>query len=220
MSFLPKTHELLDLLKSTFNCQTDLELANFLGVTNDTLSAIRHQKTEIGEGMRLTILQKVRAFDRLAYRTTEDFLLNKAESSLNKSLNSAFAKKIAAYPDLALTAKNLINKVREIRRNQQELWFHPDGETSIKSDSDNEDNELLNLYKAFRGFQTDADMAAVLGIKRNSLSTVRAGRSRLGPIPLLHIYRDFFNENIIELEAALKSSSDLLVLVQKKLGQQ
>jgi hypothetical protein len=220
MPFLPKNHELLDLLKSAFNCQTDLQLAKFLGVGNETLSAIRHKKTEIGQGMRLTILQKIKVFDRLAYRNTEDFLLTQIESSVDKSLNSDFAKSVGSYSDLALSAKNLLNKVREIRRNQHEQWFCPDDKTLIKSDRNNEDNELLNLYRAHKGFGTDADMSVALGIKRNTLSTVRAGKSRLGPLPLLCIYRDFFNENVVELEAALKSSADLLILVRRKLSQQ
>jgi ribonucleotide monophosphatase NagD (HAD superfamily) len=68
---------------------------------------------------------------------------------------------------------------------------------------------------AFRGFTTDVQMAKELGIKRNTISMVRTGRSRLGPLPRLRIYRDVYDEDTSELEEALESSDALLRMVRK-----
>lgn len=198
--------ELIDLIKDQFGYKTDLELAGFLGVSKDTISAIRNKRTVVGESLRFTILQKWKAYDRVLFRKAEDFVLRsidrhaKPQPNRNESPNSVFS------------TGSLVAKILDLRRNQKDHWALPevtDGAHVV------EDSTLLDLYKSYRNLSTDEDVAQVLGIKRNSISMVRHGRSRLGPLPRLRIYRDVYGEDTTQMESALESSESLLSLMRK-----
>ncbi len=108
--------------------------------------------------------------------------------------------------------KNLVKKILELRRDQQDnLALNETEEGSALPD----DAQLMDLYKAYRGFRTDQEMADTLGIKRASISMVRTGRSKLGPLPRLRIFRDVWGEKIEHLEEALESSQALLKMVRE-----
>ena len=131
--------------------------------------------------------QRFKIINKVAYRKTENLALR-------------------ALP------KSLIEKILEIRRDQQEHWAL--GETE-DGPSIAEDSQLMDLYKTFRGFRTDQEMADTLGIKRSAISNVRTGRSKLGPLPRLRMFRDVWGEKIEHLEEALESSQALLKMVRE-----
>lgn len=131
--------------------------------------------------------QRFKIMDKVLYRSTENLALR-------------------------CLPKNLAQRIFEIRRDQAQRW-------ALKETEDGappiEDSQLLGIYKEFRGFKTDKEMAEVLGIKPQSISMVRSGKNRLGPLPRLRIFRDVWGESVDDLEAALQSSEALLKMVNK-----
>lgn len=219
MPLLPSDAELIDLVKQTFKYETDVQLAGFLGVSKDTVSAIRNHRTVVGEGLRFTILDKLLVLDKVAYRKGEEFVLGKdtledrhktrtAQSDQPKSRSLA---SICSPTALVAKLQELRHDIHAFRQGQQDRW-------ALKETEDgppiNEDAELLSLYKAYKKFETDAAVAKALGINRNSISMVRHGRSRLGPLPRLRIYRDVYGRDTSKLESALESSEALLKLIK------
>lgn len=75
---------------------------------------------------------------------------------------------------------------------------------------------LLEAARVAFDFQTDAAFAAFLGVECNTLSTVRAGKSALGPKPRLRILERltgaFDAERLIE---TLESSRQLIRLIDR-----
>lgn len=76
------------------------------------------------------------------------------------------------------------------------------------------DQVLLEAFKHFAGFATDAELAGYLGIKRNSVSMVRTGRSRLGQVPRLRMLALIEKCAVDEAERAIESSEFLLRLIR------
>lgn len=218
MRVLPTDAELIDLVKQTFNYDTDVQVAGFLGVTKDTVSAIRNNRTVVGEGLRFTILDKLLVLDKIAYRKGENALFKEGKGEDE----DRHKPRDAETDDLqhrslasACSPKALLIRLREWRQQQRQAQ---DERWALKETEDgppvSEDAELLNLYKEYRQFDTDAQVSKTLGIKRNSISMVRHGRSRLGPLPRLRIYRDIYGRDTSKLEAALESSEALLNLMK------
>lgn len=218
MRVLPTDTELIDLVKQTFNYDTDVQVAGFLGVTKDTVSAIRNNRTVVGEGLRFTILDKLLVLDKIAYRKGENALFKEGK----EEDEDRHKPQDAETDDLqhrslasACSPKALLIRLREWRQQQRQAQ---DERWALKETEDgppvSEDAELLNLYKEYRQFDTDAQVSKTLGIKRNSISMVRHGRSRLGPLPRLRIYRDVYGRDTSKLEAALESSEALLNLMK------
>jgi hypothetical protein len=77
------------------------------------------------------------------------------------------------------------------------------------------DAPLLDAFKVFGGFRTDQEMAERLGIKRNTVSMVRSGKSRLGPLPRLRMLEMIDEQPIDQIERAVESSEYLLQLIQE-----
>jgi transcriptional regulator with XRE-family HTH domain len=218
MRVLPTDAELIDLVKQTFNYDTDVQVAGFLGVTKDTVSAIRNNRTVVGEGLRFTILDKLLVLDKIAYRKGENILFRESETEgedrrepQDAGTDDLQHRSLAS----ACSPKVLLIRLREWRREQRQAQHD---RWALKETEDgppeSEDAELLNLYKEYRQFDTDAQVSKTLGIKRNSISMVRHGRSRLGPLPRLRIYRDVYGRDTSKLEAALESSEALLNLMK------
>ena len=174
--------DLIDQIKNQFHYATDLEVSVFLGVNKDTISAIRNNRTVIGESLRCNILEKW------------------------------IARDCASSDDSIFSVQKLLAKLIDLRSVQGELR----GTVGlVKDPTVCEDAALIDLYKAYKNISTDGDLANVLGIKRNSISMVRHGNSRLGPLPRVRIYGEIFSEDTAEFEAALKSSDVLLELVKR-----
>jgi hypothetical protein len=55
--------ELLEDFKEAFGFETDVELANFLGLESQTTSSVRTGRSTLGLGPRLRILNKLEPFD-------------------------------------------------------------------------------------------------------------------------------------------------------------
>ena len=55
--------ELIDMAKIAFECDTDDELAEILGVARNTISAVRNGRTSLGLDPRMMILNRIEPFD-------------------------------------------------------------------------------------------------------------------------------------------------------------
>lgn len=218
MRVLPTDVELIELVKQTFNYDTDIQVAGFLGVTKDTISAIRNKRTVVGEGLRFTILDKLFVLDKIAFRKGENAIFKQGEEGGESRREPHYAKPDESEQRSLVSACSpevLLNRLREWQHKQRQAQHD---RWALKEIEDgppvSEDAELLDLYKEFKQFETDAEVAKTLGIKRNSISMVRHGRSRLGPLPRLRIYRDVYGRDTSKLEAALESSDALLNLMK------
>lgn len=55
--------ELIDIAKIAFECDTDDELADILGIARNTISAVRNGRTSLGLDPRMMILNRIEPFD-------------------------------------------------------------------------------------------------------------------------------------------------------------
>lgn len=218
MRIFPTEVELIDLVKLKFNYETDIQVARFLGVTKDTVSAIRNKRTVVGEGIRFTILDKLFILDKIAFRNGENAIFGEGENGEDGQHGSHLTE--SNEPEqrsllLACSPKVLLKKLRKWRHDQRQAQ-HDRWALAELEDGPvvSEDAELLDLYKAYKQFENDSEVANALGIKRNSISMVRHGRNRFGPLPRLRIYRDIYGRDTSKLEAALESSEALLNLIK------
>lgn len=70
---------------------------------------------------------------------------------------------------------------------------------------------LLDSMKSLAEFQTDAELANFLGVKHNTIATIRGGNSSLGPKPRLRILAFINNKlDITKLLETLDSTTVLL----------
>ena len=199
--------KLLDLVRKAFNYKTDREVANFLGVNDNTIYGIRNNRSVAGEKLRLKILTRFKILDKVAFRCAEDFFLRYFEGGKANSR----PRDEDAMPIL-LTSQVLVLRIRELRKKQHQRW----GKSGSPDDFDQTDDvKLLDEYKSFMNIPTDTELAKALGITGSSISMVRKGRHSLGPQPRLRIFRDAFNVDVSELLAALGSSRALLALIKE-----
>jgi hypothetical protein len=75
------------------------------------------------------------------------------------------------------------------------------------------DVALLDLFKGQFNFRTDKLLAEYLGIKSNTLATVRGNKSRLGPLPRLRMLKMVDGVTIADIEQGIGSAGDLLKLM-------
>lgn len=200
---------ILECVKRRFSHSTDLELAGFLGVSKDTISGIRNNRTVVGEALRFTIMDKMIDLEKFDNQVRSKSMFKDGGVPLTEKNNFQNGSLM-----LACSPKMLLIRLRELQGEQCK------GQrakcTLAKIDEEpvvGEDADLLDLYKSFKQFVIDADVSKTLGIKRNSVSMVRHGGSRLGPLPRLRIYRDVYGRDTENLEAALESNDALLTLI-------
>lgn len=177
---------LLDQLKVGFGYKTDVEVAGFLGVTKETISQIRHG--ELG----LSISQRMKLMDRLTSIKTRNLLERITPERLSSELHRL---SLRGAERLALA---------ELENGKP---------TPV-------DVQLIELFKTYGQdenlFRTDNEMATYLGLKRASISGVRTGKSRLGPLPRLRILKVICPEADIEqIEKGIESSEYLLTLIKE-----
>jgi transcriptional regulator with XRE-family HTH domain len=80
-----------------------------------------------------------------------------------------------------------------------------------------EESYLLDVCKAEFAFKTDADLAEFLGVRPNTISMVRAGKSELGVLPRLRILREVVpDEPYAEVEHALASTEHMITLLKAR----
>ena len=89
----------------------------------------------------------------------------------------------------------------------------------IERDLDVE-GELLDRVQDACGFRTDTELAEFLGMARNTLSNVRAGRASLGPRPRLRILNRFAPFDIERVESVLNSTEALIEAVREWMDHQ
>jgi transcriptional regulator with XRE-family HTH domain len=77
------------------------------------------------------------------------------------------------------------------------------------------DGELIDLVQSACGFRTDTELADFLGVARNTISNVRAGRASLGPRPRLRILNAFTPFDIEQVDAVLDSPDALAEAVRE-----
>lgn len=178
--------DLLDKLKHGFGYKTDLELAGFLGVTKETMSQIRHG--ELG----LSLTQRIKVMDRLASIRTRNLLERIAPDHLSRELHRL---SLRGAEKLALD---------ELEKGEP---------TAV-------DVKLIELFKMYGQdeslFKTDKEMASFLGLKRASISGVRTGKSKLGPLPRLRMLKAINPETDIEqVLNGIDSNKSLHDLIEK-----
>lgn len=201
----PTNAELLDKLKEGFGYRTDLEVAGFLSVNKETVSQIRRGILELSTAQRLKIM------DRLWSIRVRDLLAKMAPESLANQLITLSHKGAdwLAFGNEPLCEFSQEGHARSLDQNE-----HPEG---ILTD----DIALIELFKKHGcnggPFATDKEMADVLGLKRNTISSIRKG-ARLGPLPRLKMLKAL-NPNVgtEEVEKGIESSEYLLELLIRHL---
>ena len=178
--------DLLDKLKHLFGYKADAGIARFLGVTKETISQIRR-----GE-MGLSINQRLKAMDRLDIVSTPGLLEKISPEYLSSEL---LRLSLRGAERLALDE------------------FEKGEPTAV-------DTKLIELFKAFGQdenlFTVDQEMASFLGLKRASISGVRTGKSKLGPLPRLRMLKAINPETDIEqVLNGIESNKSLHDLIEK-----
>ncbi|MDD5277357.1 MAG: hypothetical protein PHR16_14915 [Methylovulum sp.] len=75
------------------------------------------------------------------------------------------------------------------------------------------DVALLDLFKGQFHFRTDRLLADYLGIKSNTLATVRANKSQLGSLPRLRMLKMVDGDTIADIEQGIGSAWHLVKLM-------
>jgi transcriptional regulator with XRE-family HTH domain len=202
--FKKNNAELLDKLKEGFGYKTDLEVAGFLGVTKETVSQIRRGLMELGA------IQRFKIMDRLVSIEIRDLLAKIASENLANELirlSHRGAENLAFRETLDYVPFN--DETTEQSKDDKMVY-----------DSMTHDIELIRLFKEHgchgNAFATDKEMADVLGLKRTSISSIRSGKGRLGPLPRLRMLKAIHPEaDTDQIERGIESSEYLLTLINK-----
>ena len=194
--------EVFDYLKKTLGLESEIELMNWLEISRDSLSGIRTGRLPMGDSIRFQILRKWWATLR-----PNSHSVGHPDKAVQASNSMPIA--IDSYP--SFSAKSMLTELqlRLTEVDKDVLGAAGTGHTQSMP----VDGELLEAYKVFKGCATDTELANLLGIKRQSISMVRSGRNKLGPIPLLKIFEDVMDVGHLGLQAAVQSSEALMVLI-------
>ena len=138
---------------------------------------------------RLGIIPRLRILDHIGFL--------KARSILESILPENLANVLVQFNN-RLVAKNIAKAVTE--------------------NADNPNVALLEATKLAFGHTTDAELASFLEVEHNTISTIRSGKSALGPKPRLKILAratKAFEMDV--LLATVESSKELVSLLQRHL---
>lgn len=183
--------ELLDRLKAGFGYKTDVEVAGFLGLNKDTVSQIR-------QGLQgLSIGQRFKIMDRLSNIQIRNLLEKIAPDHLSQEIH------------------------RLSLRGAERLAFE---ETEAGKPKEI-DVKLIDLFKSYGQeldiFHTDREMADFLGLKRATISSVRTGKTRLGPLPRLRMLKIILsNADTEQIEQGVQSNEYLFGLIEDHINLQ
>ncbi len=178
--------DLLDKLKEVFGYKTDVEVAGFLGLNKDTVSQIR-------QGLQgLSIAQRFKIMDRLVSIQIRDLLAKIAPDHL----------------------------IQEIYRRSLRGADGLDFDETEAGEPKETDVKLINLFKSYGQelnlFHTDREMADFLGLKRATISSVRTGKMKLGPLPRLRMLKAVNPEtDIDQVLNGIDSNQSLHDLIEK-----
>jgi len=117
----------------------------------------------------------------------------------------------------AITSEALTEKILQASYTQSERLALPE---TVPGVPDHFDIVLIELFKQFGKFKSDKEVASCLGVNRTMITTVRAGRRKLGPLPRLRMLK-FIEKNtgieiedIESLERAIESSEYLFEFIK------
>jgi transcriptional regulator with XRE-family HTH domain len=136
---------------------------------------------------RLGIMQRLKIMDRIGFLHSRQWL----ESILPEQLSERIRRSSHA----------LAQRQANARQRPQPIPT-PDG-------------ELIDLVQSACGFRTDTELADFLGVARNTISNVRAGRASLGPRPRLRILNSFAPFDTEQVDAVLDSPDALAEAVRE-----
>lgn len=188
-----------DYLKHAMGFESDVQLMNWIGISRDSLSGIRTGRLPMGDSIRFVILDKW--WTHVRPHSSEQVTSVGQVNVLHRMMDS---RPSTFSPQLMLDVVNDRLKAQG-KASAASDALHREQKTSP-------DGALLDAYKVLKGCATDAELAGLLGIKRQSISMVRSGRNGIGPIPLLRIYEDVMDARSLGLPAAVQSSHALLQL--------
>ena len=199
MSFDKK---LLDHMKQRLGFESDTQLMHWSGISKNSMSGIRNDRLVMGETIRFVLLEKWWAHLRPKAGAGAKANAIASDAGVSEGLGTALASEEPAE----LSAQALLEIVRKRLDPLSAARLVTLGVSTPP------DTLLLEAYKIYKGCETDTELAALLGIKRNSVSMVRSGHSKFGPLPLLRIFEDVCNAQYLGLHRAVQSSEALLQL--------
>ena len=189
-------------LKHQLGFESDARLTHWSGINKNSISGIRNDRLVIGESIRFVLLSKW--WTHLRPKTGAGAKANAitSDTGMGEDLGTA----LASEEPVELNAQALF----EIARKRLDP---PSAARLVAMGvSTPSDVLLLEAYKIYKGCKTDGELADLLGIKSNSISMVRSGHNKLGPLPLLRIFEDVCNARHLGLHRAVQSSEALLQL--------
>jgi len=176
---------LLDEIKSGFGLKNDAELAGFLGVTRATIHNVRFEdKRRLGPKARFRVL------DHIAFLRSRNVAGQWTEAIANKSL-----------------ATKLINASNSFARNKALKHIPADSNEVAEKD-------LIEVVKDAFNCSSDDELAEILGIKRNTISAIRHGKTTLGLDPRLKILNKIEPFEIERLQNTLNTTDELIEVLR------
>lgn len=185
---------LVAYLKQQLGFESDVQFIFWSGISKNSMSGIQTGRLAMGESIRFVLLEKW--WMHLRPRTTENAM---------PSLEAARTQTSSERPS-DFSAQVLLEIVKQRLSGPSAALF------AAVNLNEQADAALLDAYKIYKRCETDTELANLLGIKRNSISMVRSGRNKLGPLPLLRIYEDLCNAQHLGLPSAVQSSEALMQL--------
>ena len=189
-----------DFLKTSMGFESDVQLMSWLGISRDSLSGIRTGRLPMGDTIRFLILNK--------------WWTESRQSTVGRPGQSVQSGHVTFSVDgmvSGFSAQSMLQIIRAQLKDQGKDVPETDGVDALVPTA--VDAELLETYKVYKNCATDTEVANLLGIKRHSISMVRSGRNRLGPMPLLKMFSDLMGGDELGLQAAVQSSEALLSLM-------
>lgn len=172
--------QLLDEIKQGFGLKNDAQIAGLLGITRTTIHNVRYKGKRLGIKPRLLLL------DKIAFLRTIDSI----ESWAQMLTNAGLANRI----------RNISNSIAQNRA----IANLPSDDLEIA------EKDLLEEVKRFLKCSNDEELAAALGLARNTISAIRSGDTSLGPEPRLKILNLIEPFNLEKMQLTLEST-DLLI---------
>ena len=202
MSFDKK---LLAHLKQQLGFKSDAQLMHWSGISRDSMSGIQTGRLAMGETIRFVLLSKwwTQLRPKAGAGAKPSAITGDENAGEERDVLGVV---LASEEPAELSAQALLEIVRK--------RLDPPSAARLVTlgVSTPPDTLLLEAYKICKGCETDTELAALLGIKRNSVSMVRSGHSKFGPLPLLKIFEDVCNAQHLGLHRAVQSSEALLQL--------
>lgn len=113
---------------------------------------------------------------------------------------------------MRMAPENLAVRIKELSQNgASKLALN----SLEKGEANPTDIELIDLFKTHFGYKSDQLLADFLGVKRNTISMVRSGKSRLGPLPRLRMLKQIDVEDVTDIERGIESSEYLINLIDE-----